>query len=95
VAERLGHHHRVRVIEAGTAPGLGLGEAEIAQPAELAEDLVRREDLGGLPFVDVRIDLLVDERADCADLVLRVTHGRLSYARATPRLGCRRAPLGA
>ena len=66
VAERLGHRHRVRVVEAHAAVLLGLGQAEQAELAEALEDLVRRELLGRLPLVDVRIDLLVDEALERA-----------------------------
>ena len=36
-------------------------EWEAAEVAEAFEDLVRGESLGRLPFVDVRVDLFVDE----------------------------------
>ena len=61
VAQRLGHGHRVGIVEPGAAVLLGLGQAQQAQLAQPLEHLVRGEDLRGLPFVDVRIDLLVDE----------------------------------
>jgi hypothetical protein len=58
VAQRLGHGHRVGVVEAGAAVFLRLGQAQQAQLTQPLEDLVRGEDLGGFPFVDVRVDLL-------------------------------------
>src|SRR5690606_15835375 len=58
--------------------GLGLAQAEQAQVAPLLEDLVRGEDLGRLPLVHMRVDLLVDEALerllDLAVLV-RELHG--------------------
>ena len=61
VAQRLGHRQRIRVIQPGTAIGLGLGQAQQAQVAELFEDLVRRKHLGGLPLVHMGVDLGVNE----------------------------------
>src|SRR6185436_5628750 len=79
-AERLGHHHRVAVVEAGAAVSLGLGQAQQAEVAELLEHLVRRELLGLLPLVDVRVDLVLDhalQRAPDLFVLMRELHSVL------------------
>jgi hypothetical protein len=86
VAQRLGQRHRVRVVEAGAAVGLGLVEAQQAEVAELLEDLVRGKGLGRLPLVDVRIDLLVDEAAQgLLDLEVFVRVVSVRAGRSRPR----------
>jgi hypothetical protein len=88
VAQLLGHHHGVGVVEAHAAVFRGLVDAEQAGVAQLLEDFVRREDAVLLPLVDVRIDVLVDDGAQgAADLgVFRgELHRRpLCRERATP-----------
>ncbi len=66
VAERLGHHHRVAVVEGRAAIAFRPGEPEQAELAEPAEHFVRREDPGFLPFVHVRVQFLLDEALDGA-----------------------------
>jgi hypothetical protein len=51
----------VGVIETHAAVLGGLVDAEIALVAHLLEEIVGGEDAGLLPFVDVRVDLAVDE----------------------------------
>ena len=60
-AELFGHHQRVAVIEPLAAEFGRLVEAEKAEIAELLEQLMRREDVGLLPFVDEGIDFGRDE----------------------------------
>ncbi|MET4776863.1 hypothetical protein ABIA28_009077 [Bradyrhizobium elkanii] len=59
--ELLGHHQRVGIIQSLTAELDRLVEAEETEIAELLEQLMRREDIGLLPFVDMRVDLGRDE----------------------------------
>ncbi len=69
VAEFLGHHQGVGVVEPHAAEFGGLVDAEQAGAAQLLEDLVGWEDAVLFPLVDVRIDVLVDDRAQgAADL---------------------------
>ena len=71
VAQLLRHHHGVGIIEPHAAELDRLVDAEQAGGAELLEDLVGREDAVLLPLVDVRIDVLVDDRPQrAADLVV-------------------------
>ena len=60
-AEFFGHHQRVAVIESLAAEFDRLVEAEKSEVAELLEQLMRREDVRLLPFIDERIDLGGDE----------------------------------
>ena len=60
-AEFFGHHQRVGVIEPLAAELDRLVEAEKAEIAELLEQLMRREDVVLLPFVDEGVDLGGDE----------------------------------
>ena len=53
-AELFRHHQRVGVIEPLAAECYRLVQAEKAEIAELLEQLMRREDVGLLPFVDMR-----------------------------------------
>ena len=62
--ELFGQGHVVPVVGAGPAVLLGVGETQQSQVAGLLEQLVRREDSGFFPFVDVGVDFLVDEAAD-------------------------------
>jgi hypothetical protein len=61
VAQRLGHRHGIGIVEARAAKGLRLGEAQQTQVAKLLEHLMGGKDLGGFPFIDVGVDLGVDE----------------------------------
>ena len=67
------------VVEAEAAELLGLGDAEEAGLAHLAEDLMGGEGRVVLPFVDIRIDLGVDE-ADEGAAKLFVLRGELHGA---------------
>lgn len=60
VTERLGHGHAVRIVQTGTAVGLGFGQPEQAQPAQITENLVGREHARLFPLIHLRVDLLVD-----------------------------------
>ena len=100
VAERLGHHHRVRVVEAQAAVLLGLGQAEQAEVAELLEHLVRREasaashssTCGLISSSMKRLSLRRSPRVhgvSCMAFLLR----RVAHGRATPNcIGRSRVP---
>jgi hypothetical protein len=60
-AKLLGHHQRVAVIQPLAAKFHRLVEAEKSEVAEFLEQLMGREDVGLLPFIDERIDLGRDE----------------------------------
>jgi hypothetical protein len=80
VAQRFGHRHRIRVVESGAAIFLRLGEAEQAEFAQALEHLVRGENLRRLPFIDVGVDLVVDEALERLldfQVFVGVVHGRL------------------
>jgi hypothetical protein len=64
LAQRFGHHHRVAEVEPAAAELLGVLQAQQAEIAELLEQFVARELLGGFPLGDKRVDLLVDELDD-------------------------------
>jgi hypothetical protein len=69
VAQLLGHHHGVGIVEAHAAVFRGLVDAQQTGIAQLLEDLVGGEDAVLFPFVDVRVDVLVDDGAQrAADL---------------------------
>ena len=69
VAQLLGHHHGVGIVEAHAAEFDRLVDAEQAGIAQLLEHLVGGEDAVLLPLVDMRIDVLVDDGAQrAADL---------------------------
>ncbi len=65
-AELFGGDDRVAVVEAHAAEFFRFGNAQQAEVAGLAEDLVDRKAPGLFPFLDVRIDLVIDELADGA-----------------------------
>ncbi len=60
VAQRLGHQHAVGIVQSRAAVFLGLGQPQQPQIAQPLEHLVGGKDLGGFPFIDVRVDVLVD-----------------------------------
>src|SRR5690348_3721309 len=56
-AQRLAERHLIGIVEALAAEPLGLVDAEEALAAHLLEELMRREDAGLLPLVDIGVDL--------------------------------------
>src|SRR5690606_8824326 len=68
--ERLGNGEAVGVVEAKPAEGFRLGDAEKSCCAELFEEIMRWEFPRRFPFIDVRVDLLVDEFCEGADQLL-------------------------
>src|SRR6185312_7228501 len=76
-AERLAERHLVGIVEALAAEPLGLVDAEEALAAHLLEQLMRRENAGLLPFVDMRVDLGLAEAGDRAHelpMLLAIDH---------------------
>ncbi len=59
--ERLGHRHRVGIVQRLPAVCLRLAHAQETELPHFLEHFVRREDLGCFPFVYVRIDFRFDE----------------------------------
>jgi hypothetical protein len=88
VAQRLGHRHGIGIVEAGASEGLRLGEAQQAQVAELLEHLMGGKDFGGFPFIDVGVDLGVDEALEGLldlEVFVRVVHLLVLKGRACAR----------
>ncbi|MNG38412.1 hypothetical protein D3C84_1261170 [compost metagenome] len=65
-AEFLGGDDRIAVVQAHAAEGSRFGNAQQAQLAGLAENLVDGKTPGFLPFVDVRVDVMFDKLANGA-----------------------------
>lgn len=65
-AEFFGGDDGVAVVQAHAAELLGFGDAQQTEVAGLAQDIVDGEAAGFFPFVDVGVDLTVDEGADGA-----------------------------
>ncbi|MNP32132.1 hypothetical protein D3C76_1252980 [compost metagenome] len=65
-AELFGGDDRIAVVQAHAAELFRFGNAQQAQVAGLAKDLVDRKTPGLFPFLYVRIDLVVDELANGA-----------------------------
>ena len=64
VAKRLGHRQRVRKIQAKASIFDRLVDPQQSQRTHFAKERVRRKYFGGLPFVDMGIDLLGHESTD-------------------------------
>ena len=70
-AELLSHHQRVGIVEARAAELDRLVQPEEAEAAHLLEQLMRRKDVGLLPCIDMRVDLVGDELLQgAADVVV-------------------------
>ena len=93
-AQRLGHHHRVAEVQSGAAVFLGVLQAQQAQVAQLLEDLVAGELLGGLPLGDEGLISFSHERATvsaiwrCSGVNFMVSASSVESAqsRATPKV---------
>ena len=82
MAQRLYERELIGVVEPHAPVLGGLVDAEIALLAHLLEQVVGGEDAGRLPFIDVRVDLRVDELLDVAtDAVVLL--GELHRARSS------------
>jgi hypothetical protein len=57
VAQRLGHRHGIRIVEARAAKASGLVRPSKPRLPKLLEHLMGGEDLGRFPFIDVGVDL--------------------------------------
>ena len=87
MAQLLSHHHGVGIVEPHAAVFDWLVDAEQAGIAQLLEDLVGGKDAVLLPLVDVRIDVLVDDRPQgAADLVVLL--GELHLSGSPGGAGC-------
>ncbi len=92
MAQPLGHGHGVGIVETGAAEGFRFGQSEQAQVAELLENLMSGENFGGLPLIDVGVDLRVDETLEGFldfEVFVGVVHG--SLLRHRPSLRWRQA----
>ncbi|MNP03673.1 hypothetical protein D3C76_955670 [compost metagenome] len=65
-AELFGGDDRVAVVQAHATEFFRFGNAQQAQVASLAKNLVDRKAPGLFPFLDVGIDLVIDELANGA-----------------------------
>ncbi|MNS52672.1 hypothetical protein D3C72_853930 [compost metagenome] len=63
-AELFGGDNRIAVVEAHAAEFFRFGNTQQTEVASLAENFVNGKASGLFPFIDVRIDLVLDELAD-------------------------------
>ncbi len=65
VRKALGHRGRVGIIQSHAAVFEWLVDPKQAELAHFSEHLMGGEDLGLLPFIDMRVDLGIDEFLQC------------------------------
>src|SRR6476659_3725786 len=78
LAQLFAEDDRIPEVQPLPAVLFGIGQAEHAEVAHLLEELVRREDTGFLPLLDVWVDLFLDEaphRLAEHLMLLRELHG--------------------
>src|SRR5690606_24916528 len=96
VARRLVEDGAIGIIEPRTAIGLRLGDTEQAEIAHLLENLMGRKNLRLFPFINVRIDFLVDEFTNGAPQFFMFAgqfHGRFFPLHAAAEGGIGRHPF--